>query len=273
MAGAGHDAGMDCFRARAVTIALALTGCGSAAITAPHQPYTAMLDHAGQLDISARGGVMATNLMTAAAQVAYAPIDNLEIAANVDVDGADEDTHTLHVGGGAAIGAFARNDVFRAELLVGGNGGASQGSTFCPDGARCTSTFRPSTLSGPYGQAFVQGAIGFEIPYFELAGGLRFFTHSVLAHALGSGIDTTTWYTRGFVDPYLMIRVPIDWFRIELLAGWPIALGGDAGPTTGPSASFESTWYPYVTLGIGVQLDTMTSPIVGLDHALAPATQ
>jgi len=31
-----------------------------------------------------------------------------------------------------------------------------------------------------------------------------------------------------------------------------------AGPVAGMS---ESTWYPYVTLGIGFQLDTMTSPI------------
>lgn len=260
---------MDCFRSLAVVIVL--TGCGSAAITSPHQPYTAMLDHAGQLDVSARGGLMAINFMTAAAQVAYAPIDNLEIAANVDVDLANENAnHTLHGGGGGAIGTFVRDDVLRAELLVGGNGGYAEGFAACNPDASCSGT-ETFGLSGPYGQAFLQGAIGFEIPYFEFAGGLRFFTNSVLVHAVGSArTDTTSWYTTGFVDPYLSMRVPIDWFRIELLMGWPVQLARSSEPVPG---LLEGGMYPYVTLGIGVQLDTMASPIRGRDSYLAPATE
>jgi hypothetical protein len=253
-----------------VVAVLALSGCSVSYITSPHQPYAALLDHAGQLDISARAGAIATNTMTGAVQAAYAPIDNLEIAGSVDVDVVDGDTsRTAHGGGGLAIGTFTRTDVLRAELLVGGNGGFAQGSgSNCADRCMTTETFG---LSGPYGQAFIQGAIGFEIPYFEFAGGLRFFSNSVQVHAVGSlGTDTTFWYTRGFVDPYLTMRVPIDWFRIELLAGWPVSLGGTEGALPG---SVETGIYPYATLGVGVQLDTMSSPILGRDQYLAPATQ
>src|SRR5690349_3059670 len=60
---------------------------GCSPFITPHQTYAPLLDHAGQLDVMARAaGAMAGDrgLLGAAAAVAYAPIDHLEILAGGD---------------------------------------------------------------------------------------------------------------------------------------------------------------------------------------------
>lgn len=109
-----------------------------------------------------------------AVQAAYAPIDHLTIAVSLDGDlYRTEREPTFHAGGGVAIGTFSRTDVLRLEAFAGLNVGYAEGygeqETWDPD----PPTIENYTLSGTYVQPFVQAAIGFEVPHFELAGGAR----------------------------------------------------------------------------------------------------
>jgi hypothetical protein len=215
-----------------------------------------MLDHAGQLDVVVRGGGITTNNMSVAAQAAYAPIDNLEVAVSLDGD-FDQQRYnrTLHAGGGIAVGTFSRTDVLRLEAFVGVNGGYAEGyGTQCVHNAEsCVS--EDFDLSGPYVQAFVQGAVGFEVPYFEFAGGLRVEEQLTDVTALGdAGTRQRVTHQRVLLSPFLSVRVPVDIVRFEIMTGLPISLSGDRGPLPG---TFEPGAYWYFVGGIAVQLDTV----------------
>lgn len=238
-----------------------LSGCYTSHITAPHQPYAPLLDHAGQLDISARAGSMTTNGSTLAAQVAYAPVDHLVIAASFDADFDHEDEFysETHVGGGVAIGTFTRTDVLRLEAMIGMNGGHAEGSGFrCsadPDQPDEPCVDERFFLSGPYVQPFLQGTVGFEVPFFELAGGLRLETQVTEVDAVGElGTRETSTHVRSLITPFLTIRIPVEFIRFEIMAGMPFSMNGNIGPLEGTT---ESSAYFYLVGGIGFQFDTI----------------
>jgi hypothetical protein len=236
-------------------------GCLSSRLIAPHQPYAPLLDHEGQLDIVVRAGPMEGPDTSAAAQVAFSPAEGFEIAASVDGDWSTAGNATQHIGGGLALGAYSRTDVFRAEVLVGANGGtadgAGQGCTLMPMGICGPSA--SFGISANYVQPFVQGLLGFEVPYFELAGGMRLFGYLAdVAFAGSDGSHGTTAYEKLYLEQILTIRVPIDIVRFEVLGGVPLSLLGDPGPIPG---STEVGFHPYVLAGLGFQFDTMGSPM------------
>lgn len=247
-----------CFRTAAAFVAVSLpllSGCFTSYITAPHQPYAPLLDHAGQLDVSFRGGGITTNNMSVAVQAAYAPIDHLEVAVSLDGDfDRTEENRTLHGGGGIAIGTFTRTDTLRVEALAGVNGGYAEGyGTQCVQNAMgCMS--EDFDLTGLYVQPFVQAAVGFEIPYFELAGGARIEGHFVQVEALGEeGTRQSVTHERVLFSPFLTVRVPVDVVRFEFMTGLPIALTGADGPLEG---TYEPDAYWYFVGGVAVQIDT-----------------
>lgn len=245
-------------------VSTASMGCISTRYTATHQAYAPLLDHRGQLDIAVRAGAMEHTETTIAVQAAYAPIDNFEVAASVDIDPASSrgnDTH--HYGGGIALGVFSDTDILRVEGLVGIHGGSAIG-----DGTNCESSTSPGIcpmtvvtyqLSGPYMQPFVQGMVGFELPYFEFAGGLRLFGFLSDVSTVGTdGTMVRNGYERIYLEPMATIRVPISIIRLEVMAGVPMTLTGDVGPI-GVSAT-EAISQAYITGGIGIQFDTMGAP-------------
>lgn len=246
--------------ALAVVAALYGTGCYNARLVAAHQPYAPLLNRAGQLDIVARAGGMAQTDGSLTAQVAYSPVDQFEVLARADVDWDTPQNPTRHLGGGAAIGWYSPTDILRAEIIAGADGGSSVG-----DASRCATsaytycdTITNYALRASYVQPFVQGMVGFEIPYFELAGGLRFFGNVSWVDAIGSdGTSATSRYDRTYVEPILTLRIPFEVVRFEMLAGLPFQMLGADGPIANTS---EQTTIPYVVAGFGVQLDTLGAP-------------
>jgi hypothetical protein len=236
------------------------SGCYSANVSAPHQPYAPLLDHAGQLDVVARGGVMENNGTTLALQAAYAPVDHFSIAVSVDADvDRSDDERARHFGGGLAFGTFTRTEILRLEAMAGVGFGHAEGQALdcvVPDGSPCIDY----TLDGPYIQPFLQSLVGFEVPYFELAGGMRVFAQATTVAFVASDGSSGQGdgFERVFIEPILTLRVPVDVVRFEVLAGLPIALGGDSGPLPG---SAEPLTYFYITFGLGLQLDTMEPPL------------
>lgn len=241
-------------------VSTASIGCISTRYMAAHQAYAPLLDHRGQLDIAVRAGAMEHTETTIAVQAAYAPVDNFEVAANVDIDPASsQDNTTQHFGGGIALGVFSDTDVLRLEGLLGINGGNAIGDgTNCPPGARCVSLVR-FQLSGPYMQPFVQGMVGFELPFFEFAGGLRVFGFlSDVSTIATDGTSARHGFERAYIEPIATIRVPISIIRLEITGGVPMMLAGDVGPV-GIDAT-EGFSQAYITGGIGIQFDTMGAP-------------
>jgi hypothetical protein len=247
------------FAAAALSLA---AGCAPMSVlSGPHQPYAPMLDHAGQLDIVARGGGMADDFsqwtMTSAVQVAYAPIDHLEIAASADADlfDTDERNHTLHVGGGLAIGAFARAGYFRFEAFVGANAG--WGAGFVPAEQRTMPAMpfgmRTGRVELSYQDAFVQAQIGGDFRYFEFVIGARYLLHVGQGASILDGAPTQ--FTQGIAGPFGLVRVPVDVIHFEIMVGSPILVSGTPPLDGAP----ELGWWPFVVGGIGVQLDTLPS--------------
>ncbi len=250
---------MQSFRIVALLLLVAsFAGASGCAYFIPvHAPHTPLLDHAGQVDVSARAGVAVNQGGSYSVNAAYAPIDHLEIVAEGDFD---FDGDVRHYSGGFGVGTFVVDEVFRFEAIGGVNGGYARGfvggSITCdPEDLSCTPMATIAyRLTGPYVQPYLQALVGFEVPYFELAGGIRFtgFFADVTTH---SDPTQNGAYDRIYIEPLITIRWPIDIVRIELTTGLPIAIGGDYGPP--PIFSFEPTANYYVVLGIGFQFDTI----------------
>jgi hypothetical protein len=248
-----------------VALASSLAGCTH--YVTSHQPFTPLLDHAGQLDVGVRAGFHAPSAASVGAHVAYAPIDHLEVLAAFDYVGAGPgDPDPWHVGGAAAVGTFVRHDVFRLEALAGSGFGYAEGTSQascagtgptmpCPDG--------DFALSGGYATPMVQVLVGFEVPYFELAAGMRldaFVAGVSIVRTRGTAPPASahSTYTRLFVEPILTIRVPIEMVRIEITGGYPFSVAGDTEPD--PRLSPEAPMPYYVVGGFAVQLDTEPRP-------------
>ncbi len=240
-----------------------LAACGATYTTA-HQAYAPLLDHAGQLDIGARAGVHEPGgAVTAAANAAYAPIDHLEIVAGVDYAGGEASGPT-HIGGGVGIGTFARHDTLRLEARAGVEFGDASQADY---GHWCTALSGPWcrseswSLQGTYIAPMLQGMFGFEVRYFELAGGLRLQGRFDEMHVtrLDNGMPPVdVQYERLYAEPVIAIRVPLNFMRIELLAGLPVRVLGDTAP--GADLPSEPDIQAYVAFGLGLQLDTVTPP-------------
>lgn len=236
-------------------------GCSPASVlTVPHQPYAALLDHPGQLDIVARGGVMDDGIrnpsMSAALQAAYAPVDHLEIAASADADLYDtgESGRTLHGGGGLAIGVFAGTRNFRFEALLGGDAGwaAGVGERDIPSGAPFAPRRIDVPLESTYGDAFAQLMFGVGRRIFTWTLGARYVVH--VAQARAASVGETTTYAMGILDVFMTFRVALERARIELMLGIPGATSGWP-PLAGAA---EIGWWPYALLGAAVDLDTVS---------------
>ena len=196
---------------------------------------------------------------TLSAQVSYSPVERLEVAASVDADFyADEENRTQHIGGGFAIGGYAPTDVLRLEGLFGINGGWARGDGRSTVSCTTSPCATPITfdLAAPYAMPFAQILVGFEVPYFELAGGARLF--GVIMDVTANGTDGSserTLYARAFMEPFVTIRVPLDIVRFEVTGGVPLAFATNTG-------LFQNAWenlgYAYVTAGIGFQIDTIS---------------
>lgn len=253
-------------------VVLLSVGCAHSYITAPHQPYAPLLDHAGQMDVSVRAGGITTNDMTLAVQAAYAPVDHFTIAAAFDGD-LDRTGGTFHAGGGLAVGTFTRTDVLRLEAFVGFNLGHAEGY-----GVQCEQEDDPIascmterfTLSGFYTQPFTQVAIGFELPFFELAGGARLEAQFTDVSGVGDlGTRTSSMHERVLLSPFLTVRVPIDVIRFEFMTGVPFTINGNEGPLPG---TWEPAAYWYIVGGIGFQFDLLDSgPVEEGPHYAPPA--
>lgn len=252
------------FRFALASAALVLApGCSVSSLVGAHQPLRPLLDHEGQLDVSVHGGLNSETTSSLGAQVAYAPTSGFEIAGALDADVADGEQYpNRHFGGGVAVGWFLDHETLRLEGFVGVNGGWGEGSSddTAPvmtggGSAAPRPTFR---LESSYVQPFVQGMIGFEVPYFEMAGGGRLWGH--LAEVWGTPITgpENDGYERAFIEPMVTVRVPIDWFRIETTITFVVPIGGDYVPL--PAAGWEDGYQYALTFGFGMQLDTIEPP-------------
>jgi len=97
------------------------------------------------------------------------------------------------------------------------------------------------------------------LPYFEFAGGIRFF--GFLSDVVSHGSDGTTLrngYERLYFEPMVTVRVPISFIRFEVIAALPMYVAGDGGPMGYEGT--ESFTQAYLAGGIGVQFDTMGTP-------------
>ncbi len=238
--------------ALAALVVVGTVGCTYSRYTAPHQPYTPLLDHEGQLDVAASGGVMEQTRSTGSARIAYSPVRYLSILGGYDGDFyRDAEENTEHHAGSLGIGTYVHARILRIEAAAVVGAGAATGDGY-------TSTSSGGTryrLEGVYVQPTLQFAIGFEVPYFEFAGGVRFggsfgdvrFT-STSSSTPSEGTaphDTLLW------DHFVTIRVPIDVFRFEVTAGWAGTFYGSSYPV-----GQETPSRAYLTAGIGFQFDT-----------------
>lgn len=240
-------------------LTLASLSVGCAHYSTIHQPYTPLLDHQGQADVAIRGGVTDDISVIAAAQGAYSPVNNLVVAANVDVDVDTGSTGpNVRGGGGVAVGTYVNDRVLRAELLVGVNGGYGSGGAFhrCAISSAGSCTSDRYALTGPYVSPFAQGMVGFEIPHFEFAGGLRLQGgFADIESRLVSG-DTPPSMARQsleqlLLEPFVTLRFPMEFARFEITGGLPVTLAGDVELAGQRLSSVRG----YVTFGVGFQFD------------------
>lgn len=230
----------------------ALAGPGCAYYATSHAPYTPMLDHAGQADISVRTGASYPGGLPVAVNMAVAPVDGFEILANADFN---LGSSARHYGGGLAIGTFVPTEVFRLEFIGGVNGGYSEGLAYNLDSSSGTTVGRNYGLTGGYLQPFGQLLLGFELTHFLFAAGVRVqgFLSSVSAVEIdGPGSYATTGYERAYVEPVVTLQFPFDFVRVEVSSSLPIYVEGDAGPTPG---AIDSTFQWYLAVGVGFQWD------------------
>ncbi len=233
----------------ALTLA-AISGCTS--FVTPHQVYAPLLDHAGQVDISVRGGPTVPGAVGASANVAYAPVDSLEIVAGGDFNFG---TETRHYAGHVGIGTFAREDVLRLEATAGVYGGYAEGFG---DGVVSGSTvFDRYRLDGPYAMPYGQVLIGFESGRIELAGGVRAYGFLSDVTITPSRTVSRDGYERFYVEPVLTIRIPFDIVRVDLMTAFPINVAGvsDNSPADLAPETYDVMWY--FAVGVGFQIDTV----------------
>lgn len=225
-------------------------GCTS--LITPHQTYAPLLDHAGQLDVSVRGGAGVPGGAGVGLNLAYAPIDHLELVGGGDVNvGGDESHFAGHFG----VGTFVRDDLFRLEAIAGLYGGYAEGVA-----TRFTASSTDGySLGGRYLMPYAQVLAGYERGHFEIAGGFRasgFVGDVELSPISPSPAHPTpqVGYERAYLEPLVTVRIPIDWFRIDFQSGFPIVLGGDVSPADLAPES-EVMWY--FAVGVGFQIDTI----------------
>lgn len=239
----------------ALLVSLGLGGCTYSRYAAPHQPYTPLLDHEGQMDVAASAGVMEQMRSTASARIAYSPVRYLSIMGGYDGDlYRTSDDNTEHHAGSLGIGTYVHARVLRLEAaaVVGAGYATGDGYSSYLSGSPGGSAYYQ--MEGVYVQPTVQFALGFEIPYFEFAGGVRLggsfgdvrYTNT---SAPASG---TVPHDTLLIDNFLTIRVPIDVFRFEVTGGWAGTFYGDNAPV-----GAETPSRAYLTAGIGFQFDTM----------------
>lgn len=247
-----------------ITLALVslCAGCSFYGTAAP--TYAPLLDHAGQLDIAAHGGAHVPAGWTAGADIAYAPVDHLVITGGFDRAGSDTVTHTF---GRAGVGTFVRDRVLRLEAIAGVNAGHATGVgiPFCYSSGPTGCGPPEMRFEGAYVSPWLQAFLGFEVPYFEFAGGLR--VSYAWSDVRASNYTTTelvdyATYSLFQIEPVLTFRFPIDIFRFEISAGLPLGAGGMdidyMGEQYGLAESPAQVW---VTGGIAFQLDTVDPPL------------
>ncbi|MFO0684155.1 MAG: hypothetical protein U0234_19035 [Sandaracinus sp.] len=244
-------------RFAAVTALVVVSLCASCTYSryaAPHQPYTPLLDHEGQMDVAASAGTMEQMRSTVSARVAYSPVRYLSIMGGYDGDFLrTTDDNTEHHAGSLGLGTYVHARILRIEaaLVVGVGAASGDGYSSYLSGTGGGSSYYQ--LDGIYVQPAAQFAIGFEVPYFEFAGGVR----------LGGSFGDVRWAssasTTGTVphdtllfDHFITVRIPIDVFRFEVTGGWAGMFYGDNAPV-----GAETPSRAYVTAGIGFQFDTM----------------
>jgi hypothetical protein len=227
-------------------------GCSYTRFAAPHQAYTPLLDHEGQLDVAASGGYVTEMGSALSGRVAYSPVRHLTLVGGYDGDFlADPSNRTAHHAGSLGVGTYVRHRVLRLEALAIAGVGYGWGDAFVLPGSPDAEAY---ALEGAYVQAGGQFAIGFEIPYFEFAGGARFMGQDgdltairVSPASPGSGrVDHSAF----LFDLFATMRVPIDVIRFEVTVGQTIVAGsaGSYGP--------EVVTRYHLTGGLAFQFDT-----------------
>ena len=227
----------------------AAPGCTS--LITPHQTYAPLLDHAGQLDVSVRGGAGVPGGAGVGLNLAYAPVDHFELVGGGDVN---VGSATNHFAGHFGVGTFVRDDTFRLEAIVGLYGGYAEGSA-----TRFSDMTESYSLGARYLMPYGQVMAGYERGHFEIAGGLRAsgFLGDVELTPIAPSMPHPTpqvGYERAYLEPLVTVRIPIDWFRIDFQTGFPIVVGGDVSPADLAPES-EVLWY--FAVGVGFQIDTL----------------
>lgn len=238
----------------------ALVGCSTYAV--PHQPYTPLLNRAGQVDIQASGGAATGGAApTFAVQGAYAPIDHLEIVAGVDFDpvGNTSESETLHAAGELGIGTFVVDDPYMRAELIGGLGvGWGSGLFISPMSFTAmsgTTIFPDYTVSGLYVRPFLQGSLVNVAGVFEWGGGIRLaYTWADLGFAPNDAEypqHTPGAFQQMHVDPYALTQLRFEYVTIQFLGGLSFSSGDvEVGPTVNAFAS----------LGVHVHFETEPEP-------------
>lgn len=249
---------------------LGVAGCTS--FITPHQVYAPLLDHAGQVDISARGGLGVPGAAGVSANVAYAPVDSFEIVAGADFNLGNE---ARHYAGQLAVGTFVREDVFRLEALAGTYAGYAEGfaTGTCPG---CSLGFASYRLEGPYLMPYGQVLIGFEGHRVEFAGGFRLYGSfaDVTSSPSAGGpprVPPRGGYERMYVEPVVTLRINIDFVRVDLMTAVPINIAGasENAPLDLVAESYDVMWY--FAVGVGFQIDTIEQPAAPEESYLEPA--
>jgi hypothetical protein len=228
-------------------------GCSYTRFAAPHLPHTPLFDHEGQFDVAASGGYMSEMGSALSGRVAYSPVRHLTLVGGYDGDFTrDASNRTAHHAGSLGVGTYVRHRTLRLEALAIAGVGYGWGDASVSELTAPTEAY---ALEGVYVQAGGQFAIGFEIPYFEFAGGIRVMgqdgdltVSSLSPTAPGAGrLDHTAF----LFDHFVTVRIPIEAIRFEVTLGQAVVVG-DPGRF---DAEVPSRFH--VTGGIAFQFDTV----------------
>jgi hypothetical protein len=245
-------------RAPFVLAILVLGGCGPlSSVTPLHQPRVALLDSGGQMRLQAGVGSTAVHDFSATASVVAAPVDGLLVAGGVDLDPAGD---TTHFGGDVAVGFFLPDQpVFRLEGFAGLSAGQATGwGEYEQEIMDGTFAFRRADLQGPYLQPYAQVAVGFEVPYFEMAFGTKLFGHLTdLRVTREDGTVEHTGYERLSLAPFLTAAGVFEGFRIETMFGATVFAAGEPAPA-GVGAEIGADLF--ALLRIGYEFDLTPAP-------------
>lgn len=238
-----------------VLVSVGAGGCSVSRFAAPHHGFTPLFDHEGQFDVAASAGEMEQIGVNLSGRVAYSPIRHLTILGGYDGDiTRDASNPTAHHAGMLGLGTYVRHRVLRLEVLAVAGVGYGWGDAY---EAGFSSPAEAYSLEGVYVQAGGQVAVGFEIPYFELAGGVRFMaqdgdlTYASMGFGTSGSTTGTLNHTAFVFDPFLTLRVPIDVVRFEVTVGQGVVI---ADPDVFLS---ETPSRLHITGGIAFQFDTV----------------